>query len=206
MEPHAVAVAVAVAAADAPEDNWDAFQIARALAIDAYTDVEESLRKLFTHLLQADDAAAAIVFYKIGSGQRKRAFEELWSLRYLKRFQAYLKTLYKELEELDKSRNFLVHAHIVNVQDGDRFRIELKKPAFWATWAEHNMRIGDLKHFLIRCRFFSRSLNMLVLFLEQDKLKQPIERHEDWREIFGEKFSFPPDKGHPLFALLEDLA
>jgi hypothetical protein len=96
----------------------------RALAIDAYASVEQSLCRLLAVLLNIDWQEAAIVFYKVqNSRARNTMFSELVEKKYGDKYEIYWHGkpnipnrkqtgMYNLLRSLDDDRNQIVHWHI----------------------------------------------------------------------------------------------
>jgi hypothetical protein len=115
-------------------------QLARANAINAYASVEQSLCRVFGHLLRTDLDRAAIVFYSItNTHARNRIIDGLLEKRHGTTYEAYWngipntqnrRGMFTTIRQLDQSRNEIVHWHI-GFMRGEVPGIGLTKPASW---------------------------------------------------------------------------
>lgn len=177
------------------EDN---FLVARALAIQAYAEVERSLCWMFGFLIEVDDNVAGIIFYRmVNSRSRLAVIEDLKKLRWGDKYDAYFRSVIRALKPLDQERNQIVHWHGQPWHMPERSRGGYLRPANFSAGGDIEKWIDpeQLIEFAYKCDFYARSINMMV-FTEA----LPIPISEDPSQyILQQPAAYPPPEGHPLF-------
>lgn len=101
-------------------------QIARALAIEAYANLEQSLCHLFGILMGSPTDKAAIVYFKLyNASVRNKIIEELLEKAHHSKFDIFwhgqpgqsgvpkIPGLFTHIRQLDEKRNQIIHWHVV---------------------------------------------------------------------------------------------
>lgn len=178
--------------------------IARAQAINAFAELEQSLFLTFTALMGISGEYAGIVFFRITNAHsRNTIIESLLKKRLNGEYSKYYNPLLKFIDkELDKKRNSIVHWHtMANIGTaGDPAEYVLVPPNFWALSDESpSVTVEDMESFKAKCHFTARSLNMFYLHFS-GHLAQMSDEDEQatWRKIFLQPFAYPPPDSHPL--------
>jgi hypothetical protein len=128
--------------------------MARALAIESYARVEQSLSLIFCSLLGTTVEKGAIVFWKLTNARfRNRMIKELLFKVHRNKFDAYWKGspgqpgvpktpgLFAMINSLGDQRNHIVHWHIVtniNLIENPTSQEVLSQPHFWDRSANGN--------------------------------------------------------------------
>jgi hypothetical protein len=203
-------VMVAVDLGTLQPENGVQLYIARSRALDAYSQVEQSLSRLLSSLLGTTFELGSIVFFRItNANMRNRIFEDLLRKRFEDTYRAYWsgipnthnkRGLFTWIRQLDDERNKIVHWAIVNNISTDglgaKSILSLKKPNFWADNSAEEIRISELVEFVRKADFVHRSLNMFGMFISgqyAEALREP------WQEIFQQPCLYPPPDTHPLY-------
>jgi hypothetical protein len=193
---------------DRPENEVE-FLLCRALAIDAYAGVEQSLNGLFAHLLGAKADLAAIVFFRLTQTSRNHIIESLLTKRHGRKFYTYWfgvpetrdkRGLMHLIRSLDSRRNDIVHWHaVVDVTTEDdkaKGLVKLGYPNFWAMSSQSpSLGVAELQAFATKADFVARSINMFYV-VTSDMFPQ-VDKSE-WKEIFQQPSTYPPLDTHPL--------
>jgi hypothetical protein len=88
-------------------------KLARAAAIEAYAQLEQSMCMLFSQLLRTSIDLAAVVFYTIVSThQRNTVLEGLFKKTGSAAYSDYFKNWLKEVRSIDQRRHEIVHWHM----------------------------------------------------------------------------------------------
>jgi hypothetical protein len=185
-------------------------QIARANAIQAYANVEQSLSMLFSHLLGTTMQKAGVVFFRItNSHSRNTIISSLLTLQYGNSFDAFwhgqnhqpgMLTL---VRQLDSRRNEIVHWHVsdnVHLDGETQMRHQtLNPPNFWAQ-SGASITVADLVEFCRKADFVQRSLTFFWITMHNPSLDNPLPENAllPWRDIFSRPVSYPPQDTHPL--------
>lgn len=194
--------------------------IARARAIEEYGNLEQSLCRLFAHLLGVEPDVAAIVFFRIsGSWQRNQVIELLLEKKFGSLFDPYWHGLPGQpgkpkstglmvlLRKIDEARNQIVHWTTIQL-----FKIDaaigsaqsqevLIPPNVWAFRSEKQMlTVADLNDFSEMTDFVSRSINMFT-----HHSRDAADLEQPWRDILQQPCTYPPSAGHPLIRTTKEL-
>jgi hypothetical protein len=188
----------------------------RALAINAYANVEQSLCRLLAALLNIDWQNAAIIFYNVqNTHARNRIFDELLAKRHGSKYEAYWtgipnthprRGMSDLIRQLDQSRNEIVHWHIGRkMSEDERGWPALQKPRA-VPLIESQMKslsVTELTDFIEKADFIERSLNLFCNFAGTDEVNYDRSdpaawRVESWLQIFQQPALYPPPDSHPL--------
>jgi hypothetical protein len=195
------------------------FQIARSVAIEAHANLEFVLSKLFAQLLHADDARAAIVFFRITNARSRNAIiEGLLEREHGEQYDIYwhgepgddkgkrkTRGLLALIRNLDDRRNEIVHWHVIRsygiTPSGFKKQAEeLRSVGSWYKLPGQTQKITteSLTEFTAKCEFASGSIHKFVKFTTTEAIPiDPVER-ETWLQIFLQPVSYPPSDNHPL--------
>lgn len=101
-----------------PTEPHKNIQLARAAAIEAYSDLERQLCLQFGDLMGAHPSKAELVFYRItNTFSRNRILQSLLEAEYGARYKRFWGSLLKLIRQLDQERNKIVHWHIIGEAD-----------------------------------------------------------------------------------------
>jgi len=187
-----------------PPVNQDQFLGWRAIAIQAYANLEVSLTLLFAKLLGIEADLAGLVLYRIASTHtRTRILRDLYSKKHGEAYSPFWKSLLSFIRTLDQRRNEIVHWHVVNninlaLNHKDASRLSLAPPTGWAMQSTASIAETELKDFVQRCDFAHRLLNMFSVVLHDPVVTADV--RERWLKIFEEPVTYPPSDTHPLFS------
>lgn len=193
-------------------DNAVEFLLLRAQAINSYAGLESSLCSLLATLLGADLESASIIFYQVvNTRSRNRILEQLIKKRFSEEYSAYFhgipntpnkRGLITLVNDLDSSRNEIIHWHTVNHIGGDSqdtltSTLVLQPPASFFGRQDAMRTTSHLVEFIGKCDFVQRSINMFALY------QRPLDILNDdfrdtWRDIFQRPCVYPPPDNHPL--------
>lgn len=178
----------------------EALMLARARAIDAYADIEQSLSRLLATLLQTDPAAAGIIFFRVvNTRARLTILEDLLKRRHAEKYKGFWNSLVKLIHSVDSTRNEVVHWHVVHSireEHGYGSVFYLATPNFWLhRQTSGKLTANDLSAFTVKALFIRRLLDTWVAWL-QDHV--PLEHANAWRDIFQQPVVYPPPSTHPL--------
>lgn len=179
-----------------PKEDWARnFLIARAIAIQFYSQYEQTLVTLYAHLMGVDPRITGFTFFQIRIARARLAvLEKLLKKRHGKQYNIFWNSLSGKLNELDARRNNIVHwATAHNIGNGPSF-LTLVPPNFWDR-DENTPFITEegLYEFGIECDFYSRLINMFFLSLRGEVLPPA------WPDIFQQPIVYPPPAEHPLW-------
>jgi hypothetical protein len=179
----------------------DAFNRARAKALNTYADLERMLGRLFTKLLSTDEAKAYFIFSKIIHYQtRRELLTELMTLTYEDRYKEFFETLMKQQAKVDKTRNKVVHWIVETSQRGSE-PVDPEKDVNL-----HHPHLHDLppftkkqiEAFTERAEFVRRLVFSFVVYLKSGSKMDP-----EWHEVFHKPVVYPPPKDHPAMRIFE---
>jgi hypothetical protein len=170
-------------------------QLSRANAINAYASVEQSLCRIFGHLLGTEFNLASIVFYSItNTHSRNRIIDELLEKRHGRTYEAYWngtpnaphkRGMFTIIRQLDQSRNEIVHWHI-GFTRGKAPGIGLTKPTMWPLVEPNypSISVQDLIQFVDKADFIHRSLNIFFVLISSTPDASEAEALQALQEIF----------------------
>lgn len=191
----------AVPLVDPERDNPSAvaLMLARAQAIQAYANLEQSLFMVFTGLLMVPpEAAGAIFFNVVNTRSRNDIVGKLLKQRHGSTYNVFWNSLVSLLRnEIDRKRNEIVHWHVANEikigSDGGTSVHTLNPPNFWSRSADKpKITTEDMLVFVEKCGFISRHLNMFHVHLLGKLPPSP------WPEVFQQAIAYPPPDTHPF--------
>jgi hypothetical protein len=192
------------------------FQMARGLAIEAYTNVERSLAYVFHHFLEAPLDRSNIVFFRIiNSRSRIAILSDLLNKKYRSKFDLYwhgqpgtndekrLPGLFTFIQHLDDRRNEIVHWHTVFEYGRDEStgrpanREELRPHLYWSkdikgAWITKER----LREFSAKAEFVGDSIWMFYRVMAKDNVNEAD--IPTWLQIFQQPPLYPPLDTHPL--------
>jgi len=191
-------------------------QIARAVAIQEYAQVESNLAKLFTALLGTGARKGSIVFFALMNARsRNSILESLLKEEYGNMYNAYWygepagqvkrKTggLITLIRQLDEERNRIVHWHSVQQIEGAKKSEVLLPPHFWLRGGTRDpLTTESLVAFAQKANFVHRSIAMFNLLATnlfttvQDQIS--TDAKQTWHNIFAQPALYPPSNTHPL--------
>lgn len=177
------------------------FLIARAMAISHYAMLENSLSRLYSHLMGVAEDIAGIAFFRINNARSRSAIlERLLKKKYGDTYNLFWNSLEKHLRNLDGTRNNVVHWATetymnVDLPPGQQVTsLKLAPPNFWdKTENTSDMTIDALYDFIVKCDFFTRSINVFILTISGTQKVSQI-----WRDICLQPINYPPPDNHPL--------
>jgi hypothetical protein len=184
-------------------------QIARANAIQAYANMEQSLCTLFAYLLATVPEKAGVVFFRItNTNSRNNILSSLLGLMHESRFDAFWYGaqgqlgILKLIRQLDQRRNEIVHWHVVDNIDLEKQTRQqtLAPPNFWALAKNMGSAISitDLVEFCTKADFVQRLLIMFWVIQTQPATNLPEPERQTWLDIFARPIAYPPPDTHPL--------
>jgi hypothetical protein len=175
--------------------------IARAIAIQAYAALEQSLCFLFAHLSDTSQQVAGTIFFRItNAASRVAILEKLMRMKHGNANRLFFNSVIAAIRPLDGKRNEIIHWHTtVVVGDGPTpgeawLHLELAPPNFWVRDKNTpSILPEDMMAFEAKCDFWGRAINMLTMHLMHGPLDGA------WPEIFEQPLGYPPLEAHPLF-------
>jgi hypothetical protein len=184
----------------------------RARAINGYAELEQSLCSLFATLTGSPMDVAATIFYRItNSHSRNGILESLPERKFKTQFEAYWygipntphkRGLFTLIKQLDQTRNQVVHWHtmanITAKEDGTNdVLMTLTGPNFWMGGDTPALTAADLRQFVDKASFTSRSINMFLMIACLDVPVNAATR-QTWLGIFQQPCIYPIADTHPL--------
>jgi len=177
----------------------------RAEAIQAYALLEFGLNKLLAALLETDQKASGIVFYKITNARaRNDIMEKLLHYRHGNTYNLFWNSLVKIIRCIDIKRNEVVHWHTSAREETVRRddvliktrTFELVPPNSY--WRENAgvITVRDMKEFSKKCKFIS---DCAIMFSRRLGGKQTQAWLDTWQQIFLTPAVYPPLDTHPLY-------
>jgi hypothetical protein len=180
----------------------DRFWSIRGKAIDAYAILEQSLCLLFAHLAGMPLDIAGIVFFKITSARSRSAvLEELLKKRYGAKYNAFWNRYFRDLGQIDRGRNEIVHWLVVETIDtadptNRIVTLSLMPRKLLVTDASPKIETSDLMTFIGKCDVFARACSVFT---------SPLREVGPWPDIFQQPLAYPLPYGHPLTRKLKTL-
>ena len=184
-----------------PPVNQDQFLALRANAIQAYANLEMSLKHLFAGQLGIPTDVAGLVLFRItNTHARTRILNDLHHKNQGAKYDRFWKSLLSLVRTLDQRCNEIVHWHVVQtinlgLDHKDAARLSLAPPAGWAAQSTA-ISENELTDFIQRCDFAHRLINMFDLVLYHPTIHT---EREPWLKIFEQPIIYPPPDTHPLF-------
>ena len=184
-------------------------QIARAVAIEEYAKVEQSLSWLFAGLLGTTRDKAGVVFFRLtNTHSRNSIIESLLQKNHGLIYRTYWSGtqqhggLFTLLRQLDSRRNEIVHWHVVMSVGGDPAKTSesLHPPNFWnRTPTTQSIGLAELEDFTLKADFVGRSINMFTAFTDPSMNPHfAADNSAAWQGIFEQPITYPPPDTHPL--------
>jgi hypothetical protein len=173
----------------------------RSAAVNNYAVLEQSLCRLFSFLLGAQEDRATIVFYRIvNTKSRNTIISKLMQRQFRDEIHLFWNSSLKLLRSLDERRNQIIHWHVVtNIQSTDdgnnSAHLTLNPPeSLGSTEPLTQQPLGEdqLVEFIRRADFMARLLNMFCFHHVSGPLEEP------WPEIFRQAVVYPAPPDHPL--------
>jgi len=183
-----------------PAVNQDVFLVSRAVAIQAYAKLEQSLSMLFSLWLGTPPEIGGLVFFRITSKHAiNRILDDLKTKRLQDEYNLFWNSFLSFIRTLDHRRNEIVHWHTVNNIDlsvayESASKLSLAPPTGWATKSSASLNESDLADFIAKCDFAS---GLVVMFFGVQSQKSG-DINEAWRDIFQQPIAYPPPDTHPL--------
>jgi hypothetical protein len=185
-----------------PPVNQDQFLALRAIAIQAYANLEMSLAILFAALLGILVDLAGLVLFRItNTHARNRILDDLQSKKHGTTYDTFWNSLISFIRTLDQRRNEIVHWHVVQninlaLDHKEAASLSLAPPTGWTTQSAASISDNDLSDFIQRCEFASRLITMFRGVVHEPAI--PDDVRETWLPIFARAVTYPPSETHPL--------
>ena len=195
-----------------PDVTDGRLQIARANAIQQYSNVELGLCKIFGDLLGTEPELAGVVFFRItASRARNTIISSLLKRKTAKQYDAYWNGapnthkrhgMFTLIGELDGKRNEIVHwqtATNIAISDGGVAASQsLVPPNVWGIKSDSpSISVKDLNAFSVKADFVARSLNMFAI-IALNRAQIDVGEQQTWLRIFEQPATYPPPYSHPL--------
>jgi hypothetical protein len=194
-----------------PDPPAVTLQVARALAIEEYANLESALSRLLANLLGTSFAKASIVFFSLlNTRARSAMFESLIAAVHGDKYRTFwlgqrgqpgiprTNGLLALIRQVDQERNHVVHWH--TIQASDRSSEQLMMPEFWFRDPYNaeptSIGVPELQAFIAKTSFVARSVVMFAMFTSGDL--RPADVAQTWSQIFQQPVSYPPSDTHPL--------
>jgi hypothetical protein len=193
-----------------PPVNEGQFLGLRAVAIQAYANLEMSLTALFAGLLGIQTDLAGLVLFRItNTHARNRILDDLHHKKQGTTYDLFWKSLLSSIRYLDQRRNEIVHWHVVQtinlgLAHKDAARLALAPPTGWTTQSDAQISENELNDFIQRCDFTHRLTNMFSWVLYH--AEPSADQREPWLKVFQQPITYPPPATHPLFGRPEQSA
>ena len=179
-------------------------KIARAEAIDAYSGLEIALSRLFAHLLGITAKSAGIVLFRIGNARaRNKMIELLIKGKYGPKHSLFWNSLFKFINQLDQTRNEVVHWHMLVAPNFGRSgkltsaTVKLIPPNIWdRRRKKQSLTERDLYDFALKCDFADAAVWSFVRFVAVPRSNRKW--RAAWRDIFQRPLAYPPAGTHPI--------
>jgi hypothetical protein len=188
-----------------PTDLHKDLQLARAAAIESYSDLEQQLCLQFADLMESSFAKASLVFYRItNTHSRNRILQSLLTAEYGDRYKKFWGSLIKLIRQVDTDRNKIVHWHIIPSQqeplEGEE-QDEYDLQPFLAPHGDSDevcMLATDLWEFVNKTEHVRLQTMMFYLFhLSRPSLED--RRGDTTFEVFLRPVTYPPTADYPGF-------
>jgi hypothetical protein len=188
-----------------PTDPHKDLQLARAAAIEAYSDLEQQLCLQFADLMGASFAKASLVFYRItNSHSRNRIIQSLLFNEYGDRYKKFWGSLLKLIRQLDQERNQIVHWHIIPAQqeliEGEE-QDEYDLQPFLAPHGDSDevcMLASDLWEFVNKTEHVRLQATMFYIF-HLGRPSPEDQQANNTYEAFLLPVTYPPTADYPGF-------
>jgi hypothetical protein len=185
-----------------PAVNQNELLFSRAVAIQTYAGLEQSLSMIFSQWLGTTLDLGGLVFFRItNTHSRNRILKDLKKKQFEGQHNLFWNSLSKFIVDLDQRRNEIVHWHVMNNIDVSKphkeaSRISLTPPSGWTSGDSNKVSIdeNDLGDFIKRCDFASRSVNMFYFLKTEHAATLP----KALLDMFQHPISYPPPDAHPL--------
>ena len=183
-------------------------QIARGVALDAYSDFEQILMEVFAHLIGANLKYGGIVFFRLtNTGMRIKILEKLIDAKHGTQFDQYWHGIQKQdglfdlIRQLDQRRNEIVHWKAVGTLPSHEF--SLRPPNLWSGKKNvKSLSIDDVYEFVAKVDCLRHYAGNFNWWTTRRKEGEPLPaKFVPWRDIFSQPPSFPPSQDHPLFQI-----
>jgi hypothetical protein len=179
----------------------EALMIARAQAIQAYANLEQSLCQLFAFLLGVDMAAAGLIFFRIvNTRARNKIIEGLLEMKYEAKYDKFWNSVFKLLRKTDERRNEIVHwhgmfdAYVQEGREGYILRSSLAPPNFWGGVSTRRIEPNDMHEFCDQCDFLIRCAGAFEVTMKDGRFSDV----PSLIDIFQQPAPYPPPDSHPL--------
>lgn len=186
-----------------PGDDHKSLQLARAAAIEAYSDLEQQLSLQFADLMGSPHARASLVFYRItNTFSRNRILQSLLEMEYGARYKKFWGSLIKLIRQLDHERNKIVHWHIIGGQiDENGKLLDEEEPPLLAPHGDSDevcLSADELWEFVEKTEYVRLQAMMFYIF----HLRRPSDEDRQANktyEAFLQPCLYPPPKDNPGF-------
>lgn len=185
-----------------------AFAVARADAINNYSNLEQQLCACFEYLSSTDQKTAGAIFFKISAARSRRMIlDELKHEKVGVIYKGYWDSLLARSGRLDETRNQVVHWAVANniYENGaGEFHVGepiLKKPNFWS-WDESTPELtkNSLEAFSRHCEILGGAFaGFLWAIRGQSGFFVVPGTLDTWREICQRPLDDPLPPDHPLY-------
>jgi len=188
-----------------PSDPHRDLQLARAAAIEAYSDLEQQLCLQFADLIGANFHRASLVFYRITSSHsRNRIIQSLLKDEYGDQYDKFWRSVIRLIRQLDQTRNQIVHWHILVGQffsEAEEVEEEAEDAEMDAVLAPHGdseevvMTASDLWDFVDKTEFVRLQAMMFhILHLSRPSLED--QKTDKQYEVFQRSVIYPPPENY----------
>lgn len=170
------------------------FWAARGKAIQSYSNVEQSLCRVFSLVSDTNHDVAAIIFFKITSTAAQTSIiEKLLQKKYGTTYNLFWNSYFKLHKPLVNKRNEIVHWKAINVigadESGTKSKIELRPPPFWGfDPTAPVITIDDLVKFDAACDALQRVANIFYAAVTSTMID---EDSATWVERFKQPLIYP---------------
>jgi hypothetical protein len=176
-------------------------QLARAAAIEAYSDLERQLCLQFSDLMGANYQKGEIVFYKItNTFSRNRILQSLLEAEFGKKYKVFWGSLIKLIRQLDHERNKIVHWHIIGEHEYQVGDDEDNEPLLvpHGDSEEFAMTAQDLWEFVNKTEYVRLQAIMFHIHHLQRPSPEAQQANPSY-EIFQLPCLYPPPTDRPGF-------
>jgi hypothetical protein len=174
------------------------FHATRGTSIDAYSGLEQSLCAALALFGEMPPDVAGLIFFRmVNTRSRLSVLEKLALRKYGTKYKKFWASASKRVEELDRTRNWIVHWAVVHEIRDDKVSPCLMQPNFHdADFGGEKVDTHDLEAFIAKANFMNRLINMLISFERVPQLLGA--QAQAWQEIFQQACTYPPSCTHPL--------
>lgn len=182
----------------------DAFNIARAEAIDAYAQLEISLMFLLTLMIGRKQHHSMAILSRMNNARsRNIVIQKIVDKETTKKYRAFTNSLFKTISEVDEVRNQIVHWHMASIFSHDESTSEDRMHAlipFNPIDREPPLLYkSDIADFTWKTFFVAREASDFSSFLDPDQATRVASWPQSWRDRFLQPLSYPPERGHPQY-------